>query len=127
MSHLSDLSCNIMIWNVWSILNELKLNTFLQIIEDKNIHLACITETWFDAKNGKSTATVKEAGYGIAHCVRDDKRGGGTAVIYKEELKVKEGECSGSKYESFEFSSIYLKHDASRIMIICIYRKQEVA
>jgi exonuclease III len=126
MSNLSELSCKVIVWNVWSILNEVKLNQFLQIIEDKKIHVACITETWFDSRNGKFTATVKEAGFGIVHSFRENKRGGGTALIYKKELKVKEGDESSSKYESFEFSSIYLKHEYNNILILCIYRKQEV-
>ena len=114
-------------WNVWSILNDVKLSQFLHIIEDRNVHIACITETWFDSSNGKFTATVKEAGYGIVHCFREKKRGGGTAVMYKKEFKVKPGDESSSKYESFEFSSIYVKHDSTNILIICIYRKQEVS
>jgi len=73
MSKLSQLPCNIMVWNVWSILNELKLNNFLQIIEDRNVHIACITETWLDANNGRFTATEKEAGYGIVHSFCENK------------------------------------------------------
>ena len=30
-----------LIWNVWSIANEEKLTNFLQIIEDKDINMAC--------------------------------------------------------------------------------------
>ena len=120
------LSCNILAWNVWSILNKEKLSNLLQIIEDKDIHIACLTETWFDAINGQFTAVIKEAGFKIVHDVRTDKQGGGTAILDKEKLKVKRGQASSSKYESFEFSYIFLKNDSSNILLLCIYRKQEV-
>jgi len=49
------------------------------------------------------------------------------AVMYKDELKGKQGDASSSKYESFEFSNINLKHGSSNMLIVCIYRKQEVS
>ena len=116
-----------MVWNVWSILNPVKLRSVLQVFEDNNIQIACITETWFDSDKGTFTSTIKGEGYKIHHSPRSDKRGGGTAIIYKENLKVKEGAASSSKYQSFEFSYIYLKNQATRILLLCVYRKQEIA
>ena len=112
-------------WNVWSILNDEKRNNVLQVLEDYKIHIACITETWFDAKNGKFTADIREAGYEIVHDFRDGQRGGGTAILYKNNLNAKPGEASSSKYGSFEFSIITLTIDKSKTMIVCVYRKQE--
>ena len=123
---LSKLTCNIMVWNVWSILNEEKLSHVLQVFEDNNIQVACITETWFDAGKGKFTSTIKEAGYNIVHGHREDKRGGGTAVIYKENMQVKPGNASSVKYQSFEYSYIYMKANGTKILLLCIYRKQEI-
>ena len=125
--NLSQLSCNIMMWNVWSILNPEKLRSVLQVLEDNQIQIACITETWFDAEKGIFTSAIKSEGYEIIHSPRSDKRGGGTAIIYKNNLKVKKGASSSSKYESFEFSYVYLKNQGTRIVLLCIYRKQEVA
>ena len=62
--------CKVVYWNVWSIANDEKLNNLLQICEDQRIDIACITETWFDSKKGKFTATIKEAGYEIVHDFR---------------------------------------------------------
>ena len=73
-----------MCWNVWSILNDEKLSNYLQVLEDNNIMIACITETWFDSKEGKFTATIKNAGFEITHAHRENKRGGGVAIIYKK-------------------------------------------
>ena len=108
-----------MVWNVWSILKENKLNNVLQVFEDIDIQIACICETWFDSSNGKFTTSIREAGY-------DNMRGGGTLVIYKKTLKVKRGEASTSKFQSFEFSYIYLNQSTeTKMLLLCIYRKQE--
>ena len=123
---MSGLMCEILVWNVWSILNEEKLRNVLQIFEDNNIQIGCITETWFDSEKGKFTGIIKEAGYGIKHSYREDKRGGGTAIIYKENLKVKPGQASSSKYQSFEYTYVFLKKQKLKILLLCIYRKQEI-
>ena len=123
---MSDVSCNTVAWNVWSILNEQKLSNFLQVLEDQNFQIACITETWFDSQNGKFTAAIKNAGFKLIHSYREDKRGGGTAIMYRSQLKVKKGEESSSKYESFEFCYIIVSYDSANLILVCIYRKQEV-
>ena len=94
-----------MAWNVLSILNEHKLSNVLQVFEDNDINVACITESWFDAENGKFTAMIKEAGFEIVHAQRDGKRGGGTAIMFRRALKAKKGESSTSEFSSFEYST----------------------
>ena len=73
--------------------------------------------------------TIKDAGYQIIHSFREEKRGGGTAIIFKENLNIKKGSSSSDKYESFEYTYIYFKQpkDSRRTLILCIYRKQEVS
>ena len=78
-----SITCNIFVWNVWSALNSEKLTDLLLLLEDKNIQVACITETWFDSITANFTALIKERGFEIVHSVREGKRGGGTAIIYK--------------------------------------------
>ena len=63
-------SCKILCWNVWSMMNDEKRNNIMQTLVDKDIQVACITETWFDSKNGKFTADIKEAGYELTHGFR---------------------------------------------------------
>ena len=99
----------------------------MQVLEDNGIHIACITETWFDSRNGKFTSTIKSTGYEIIHSYGENKRGGRTAIICRNNLQIKKGESSSSKYESFEFSYSHLTDKSSRITLICIYRKQEIA
>ena len=115
-------------WNVWSILNETKLQNFLQILDDMNISIACVVETWFDAETGPFSRQIKEAGYELHHAYREEKRGGGVAILYKKKMKVKKGGASSSKNSSFEYTYVTVSMNSNRKMvIICIYRKQEVA
>ena len=114
-----------MCWNVWSMLSDEKCANVLQVLEDNDIQIACITETWFDSKNGKFTKYIKEAGYNLIHGFREDKRGGGTAILYRNTVNVKPGESSSSKYTSFEFSFLTLSTDRYKVILCCIYRKQE--
>ena len=113
---------------MWSIANAEKLSNFLQIIDDKQIGIACITETWFDRKTGPFSKTIRDAGYEINHAYREGKRGGGSAIIYKKDLHIKKGEASSSDYLSFEYSWVTLSLNVGRkLIIVSLYRKQEVA
>lgn len=117
-----------MFWNLHSLLNEVKLQSVLQVLDDNDIQIACLCETWFDSDNGKHTKAIKDAGYEIKHCYRKNKGGGGTAIIYSSSLKVKPGDASESKYKSFEYSYIKLQQTPkTKILLICIYRKQEIS
>ena len=117
-----------MCWNVWSILNEKKLNHLLQVFDDNNIMIASISETWFDSKEGIYTANIRNAGYDILHAHREDKRGGGVMIIYKKTLKGKAGDASCSKFSSFEYSYMTFTAAArTKVLLVSLYRKQEIA
>lgn len=108
-------------------LGEEKLRNLLQYIEDMNIEIACICETWFDAQTGRHTTIIKQEGFQIVHANREEKRGGGVAIIYKEQSRVKKGEASSEKYPSFEFVYCTIRTAMSKILLVSIYRRQEVA
>ena len=88
---------------------------------------SCISETWFDAQTGKFTGMIKEAGFDFVHANRDDKRGGGVAILFKIALKVKKGESSTSKFTSFEFAQCTVQIAHSKVLLLCIYRNQEIS
>ena len=118
----------VLCWNVWSILNESKLQNFLNIIEDANVGLACVCETWFDSKDGKFTKMIRDYGYEPYHAFREGKRGGGVAVLYKKQLAVKEEGASTSEFSSLEYAWVTVSLQLRRKMVLaCIYRKQEVS
>ena len=55
------------VWNVRSLLNVQKLANLLQTLEDNDIQVACLCETWFDQQIGTFTATINAAGFEIKH------------------------------------------------------------
>ena len=61
------------------------------------------------------------------HANRDDRRGGGAAIVYKKSLKVKPGEESATRFSSFEFAYCFLQASGSKMIVVCIYRLQEVS
>ena len=103
------------------------MQNFLQILDDMNISLACVCESWFDSKEGLFSKMIKDSGFKLHHAYREKKRAGGVAILYKIHLSVKEGDSSTSLYLSFEFTCITLQTQSKKkIVVACIYRKQEV-
>ena len=89
---------------------------------------ACITESWFDSKNGTFSSAIKKAGYKLHHAYRENKRGGGVAILYKKCLSVKERNASTVEFSSFEYAYITLHlKNKRKLLIICVYRKQEIS
>ena len=115
-------------WNVWSILNQTKLSNFLQIVDDLNVGIACVCESWFDSETGVFSKMIRDAGYELHHAHRQNKRGGGVAILYKKQLVLKKGERSCSQYASFEYAWVLLPmHLKGKMVLVCVYRKQEIA
>ena len=79
------------------------------------------------SKNGTFTSEIKEAGYELIHGHREDKRGCGKEILYRNNVNAKPGKASSSKYTSFEFSYLTLISDKSKILLVCVYRKQEIS
>ena len=104
-----------------SIAENLKLQNFLQIMKA----LACICETWFTNDKGKFSHTNKGRGFELYHNYRP-KRGGEVAIIFKNDLLITKGEASCSKYKSFGYVYVTCKTGVGTILVLNIYRNQEV-
>ena len=99
---------------------------FIQILDDKCVSVACVTESWFDTKNGVFSKTLKDAGYKLHHAFRE-KRGGGVAIVYKNNMTVKDGGASCDRYLSFEYAFVTITlQTKQRMVLVCIYRNQEI-
>ena len=114
---MSKSICNILSWNVRSILGKVKLENFLQILEDRKIDIACICETWFDSQKGAFSSRIREMGYEMIHANRESMRAGGVAIMYKDDTGVKPGCASSEKYVSFEFSHCHMKKENIKYFI----------
>lgn len=111
-------------WNAGSLHN--KLGTFTDLIDDEDIDIAAVTETWMTSQHNHITAELRDKGYGIYHFNREIKKGGGVALIYKNHFKFIKGKSFSR--ESFECILVSLASPTSRqVNFIVVYRFCEVA
>lgn len=110
-----------LVWNARSLNN--KVDECTQFLQDNQVDIAFITETWLSNESSVTTFAIKEAGYEIDHAYRS-KGGGGVGILWKSSLKVK---CNSKIkiYQSLMFRNIVIIGNV-KINCICIYRLQEV-
>ena len=77
-----------MLWNVRSLGNNLKHHFVQQTLEDQNIDIACITETWLSPDFGQdhTLSEIKNFGFNISSTSRKGRRGGGVAILSSKTL-----------------------------------------
>ena len=68
-------SLKIVCWNARSMNN--KCDSTMLFLDDNEIDVALVTETWFTEKSNVTTGTIKSSGFDIIHKFREDQRGGG--------------------------------------------------
>ena len=99
----------------------------MQALEDANIDMAFITETWLEEHSVDTVSHIKEYNFNI-HRADRGKRGGGIAILYKN-IKctpVEFPHCVRASVNSFEYHAIQLRSTQETFYIICLYRKQEI-
>ena len=111
-------------WNVQSLCN--KIHLILQVLNDENIDIACIQETWFSSESNIITSIIKKAGYNISHVYRSDKVGAGVAIIWKNQLQSVTQICKiiPQDYISLQYKCMVFNL-RPKILLISIYRLQE--
>ena len=116
----------LLLWNVRSINN--KVDFIMQYIFDADISVACITESWLTEQNNHVTFRIKSYGYSLSHKPRENGKGGGVCFIFKSNINVIE-QKRNIQFESFEYHAIEIRTPGkdSDIIVICIYRKQEIS
>ena len=109
-----------------SLANNLKIHFVLQSLQDKDVDIACITETWLSPELGHNhtISIIESFGYNISFTARKGRKGGGVAFLLKSNLKFApiKPMCN---YTSFEWHGIRLIGRISAYRLLCIYRKQE--
>ena len=113
-----------MLWNVCSICN--KNDKIIQALD--GVDLAFLTETWLQDNSGVTTNIIKQSGFSL-HRTDRGSRGGGIAILYKNNIECKSLVFPGhvrASFTSFEHHAIRLITPLVTYCIICIYRKQEV-
>ena len=111
---------NCLLWNPQSLQN--KILDFIQILEDNDIDISFISETWMTSQNNLTSALLKESGYTMYHYCRPNKQGGGVAIIAKSTFTPKNGKTM--TYTTFEvfIQSLKVCNNSRPVTLVIIYR-----
>ena len=93
---------------------------FVDYINDCKADLCAITETWLSDKDSAVCHELTPPSYKLFHCSRSDRRGDGTALLFRDNINVCKLE-SGSR-NSFELSEYLVCTGSLRIQLVIIYR-----
>ena len=104
-----------------------KIHTVLQVLSDEDIDIACVQETWLSSESSVTTSIIKQAGYNISHVFRNEKRGAGVAILWKEKFKSFKQNCKvqPKTYLSLQHQCAVFNFNP-KLIIISIYRLQEI-
>ena len=95
----------------------------MEALVDNSVDFAGICETWLTEASSPVTAVIKSFGFSILHNFRKEKKGGGTALIYKScfKLTVVRSEVPT---KSFEYTAATIKtgNVKSNVMFVILYR-----
>ena len=122
MSHLSaGNSIKFLLFNPWSLVN--KVDKVMIAAEDSGVDIIGLCETWLKDLSNPTTASIKSYGYGIHHTPRsDDRRGGGTAIVFKDHIPMKAYSLTKS-YGSFEHTASTIKTETgTTVLFLVLYR-----
>ena len=108
-----------MLYNPWSLNN--KIDAFMVTLSDYSVDIAAVCETWLNDRNNPTTATIKSHGYSITHNFREGRKGGGTALIYKNCFALSPISFPNT-FKSFELTAALAKRDAVKIIFVVLYR-----
>ena len=112
-----EISC--LLWNPCSLQN--KVGDFTAQLEDGDIDAAAVVETWFTSQHNSVTAAIRDKGYSITHFNREEKGGGGVALVYRSHFKV--NTTKTYTFETFECILVSLACSSSRqITFVVVYR-----
>lgn len=92
----------------------------MSYIEDKNIDVAGICETWLTESHNATTAIIKSYGFSLFHNHRGTQKGGGTAIIFKPIFRL--SEISLPCFKSFEVTAALLMNTTAKLMLLIVYR-----
>ncbi len=98
-----------------------KIASFMDTLVDHSVDIAGVCETWFSGMNSPITSIIRSMGYSIIHNFRNDKKGGGTAIIYRScyTLSV---ENFSHPFNTFELTAAVIKSASAKILLLVMYR-----
>ena len=91
-----------------------------KLIEDNDLDVLAITETWLTPDDSVSAGCFTPAGYQLQHADRKHGIGGGVAVVYKVGFMTRQLELP--KTRTFESMGVLVSSDAQSLRLVVIYR-----
>ena len=109
-----------LLWNPKSLQN--KVPDFIQMMDDNDIDIAFVCETWMTGSNNLTSGLLRESGYSMYHDFRKDRTGGGVAIIARSIFAPKNGKAF--KYKTFEVFVQNMKvfKQVHPVTLVIIYR-----
>lgn len=98
-------------------LNGLKFDYVRNVFQNSDIDVICVTETWF--RTNVSEIHYRINGFKLFQACRENRRGGGVAVYYKDNLKCKLLNVSDDL--NIEYLNIEISNNVNKILISCVY------
>ena len=90
------------------------------IISENDADMMFISETWIKGEDCVKITEMVPNGYDILHIPRDNRSGGGVAIIYKLCLQITT--LPSVSTQTFEICSLKVKTQSSSIHCSCVYR-----
>jgi hypothetical protein len=92
------------------------------LIADNDIDILAITETWLrdDGRDQVAIGDMTPTGYRIQHCPRKKRRGGGLAIIYRDDLKI--NTITPLHFDTFECFRTQVFHQKVSFHLAVVYR-----
>ena len=107
-----------------TVLNPQSLNNkapiFIDFICEYQPDLLAATETWFTDGESASKTQYTPGGYRFFDHSRSGRRGGGTGLLFKNNLMVTK--VTGGEHQSFEYSEWKVTSGSRRVNLIIMYR-----
>ena len=112
-----------LLWNPKSLQN--KVPDFTQMLEDNDIDISFVCETWMTCANNLTSGLLKESGYSMYHDFRKEKLGGGVAIIARSVFVPKNGKTF--RYKTFEVfvQNMKLFKQVQPVTLVILYRLGE--
>ena len=107
------------VWNPRSLNN--KIDYLVQMMEDNDIVIAVVSETWLTSATSYVTGYLRDHGYSIHHHYRLGQKGGGVAIIFANTIMIQQSKVHS--FKSFEcVSASFSGHSGKTFHLTAIYR-----
>ena len=97
-----------------------KATVICDLVEDKDIDILAITETWLSTNDSISTGRITPAGYQLLHVPRVHGIDGCVAVVYKSTFVTRQLDTPNAK--TFELMGLHISNGPQSTRLIVVYR-----